>query len=250
MPARHGLSTMVLRIKNALRPVTSPALCVCFASPLTVTTEVHSKSHRAIGNLPGIRQIKIPLWYPGGHSVSTQALPLGLFRSCVISSKERENLAKMFLSKRAMLARVRNAAVLVVSAGGVLGAAPSPLYVRGYTVIPEPQKVKLKGAARAKELGSPSKLWVEYTQKTAAYLRDRGRKVIFWGEEPRQAEEVPSLPSGLINGEVYNKAFRARGIPEIIYTNSLPDDPLFPFYSRVMNLEVRSEMLEACHERK
>ena len=90
-------------------------------------------------------------------------------------------------------------------------------------------------AQRAKELGSPSKLWVEFTKETAGYLQDRGRKVIFWGEDPLQAEDIPLLPSGLINGEVYspayNKAFRARGITQMIYTNSLPDDPLFPFYS-------------------
>ncbi len=89
-------------------------------------------------------------------------------------------------------------------------------------------------AQRAKELGSASKLWVEFTQKTAGYLRDHGRTVIFWGEDPMQAEDIPSLPSGLINGEVYspayNKAFRAHGIPQIIYTNTLPDDPLFPAY--------------------
>src|SRR5580658_10416905 len=52
----------------------------------------------------------------------------------------------MFATKRAMRTWVWNAAVLVVSAGGVLAAAPSPLYVRGYTVIPEPQRVELKGA--------------------------------------------------------------------------------------------------------
>ena len=53
-----------------------------------------------------------------------------------------------------------------------------------------------------------------------------------------QAEDIPLLPPGLINGEVYstayNKAFRARGIPQIIYTNSLPDDPLFPFLLRAV----------------
>ena len=90
-------------------------------------------------------------------------------------------------------------------------------------------------AARAKQLGSPSKLWAEFTQKTAGYLREHGREVIFWGEEPLQAEDIPLLPSGLINGEVYstayNKAFRAHGIPQMIYTNSLPDDPLFPAYT-------------------
>ena len=89
-------------------------------------------------------------------------------------------------------------------------------------------------AARAKALGSPSKLWVEYTNKTANYLRDQGRRVIFWGETPMQAEDIPRLPAWLINGEVYsavyNHAFRARGIRQIIYTNTLPDDPLFPFY--------------------
>jgi len=66
------------------------------------------------------------------------------------------------------------------------------------------------------------------------YLEAQGRKVIFWGEEPLRAEDIPVLPVGLINGEVYssayNKAFRARGIRQMIYTNSLPDDPLFPFY--------------------
>ncbi len=90
-------------------------------------------------------------------------------------------------------------------------------------------------AARAKELGSASKLWAEFTQKTAGYLHEHGREVIFWGEEPLQVEDIAMLPAGLINGEVYstayNKAFRARGIPQMIYTNSLPDDPLFPAYS-------------------
>jgi hypothetical protein len=75
---------------------------------------------------------------------------------------------------------------------------------------------------------------VEFTKKTASYLENHGRKVIFWGEEPLQAEDIPLLPAGLINGEVYNAkynlAFRARGIRQMIYTNSLPDDPLFPAY--------------------
>ncbi len=89
-------------------------------------------------------------------------------------------------------------------------------------------------AERAKQLGSPSRLWVDFTKKTAAYLQDHGRKVIFWGEDPLKAEDIPLLPAGLINGEVYsplyNKAFRAHGIPAMIYTNTLPDDPLFPSY--------------------
>ncbi|HET7100642.1 MAG TPA: glycoside hydrolase family 20 zincin-like fold domain-containing protein, partial [Terriglobia bacterium] len=91
-----------------------------------------------------------------------------------------------------------------------------------------------RSAEAAKKLGSPSKLLVDYIQKTAGYLHDHGRKVIFWGEDPLQAEDIPLLPSWLINGEIYspayNKAFRAHGIQQMIYTNSLPDRPLFPGY--------------------
>lgn len=89
-------------------------------------------------------------------------------------------------------------------------------------------------AEAAKKLGSPSKLLVDFTKKTAGYLHDHGRKVIFWGEDPLQAEDIPLLPPWLINGEIYspayNKAFRAHGIQQMIYTNSLPDRPLFPGY--------------------
>lgn len=89
-------------------------------------------------------------------------------------------------------------------------------------------------AEAAKKLGSPSKLLVDFTKKTAKYLHDHGREVIFWGEDPLQAEDIPLLPSWLINGEIYstayNKAFREHGIQQMIYTNSLPDWPLFPSY--------------------
>jgi len=100
-------------------------------------------------------------------------------------------------------------------------------------------------AGRARELGSPSKLWVEYANKTAQYLQGHGRKAIFWGEDPMQAEDIPLLEPGLINGEVYsrayNRAFRARGIRQILYTNSLPDDALFPaYYTLSPQQEVRA----------
>jgi hexosaminidase len=87
-------------------------------------------------------------------------------------------------------------------------------------------------AEAAKAPGSASKVWVDYTKKTSAYLQSHGRKVIFWGEDPLQPGDIPLLPQGLINGEVYsstyNKAFQLRNIPQMIYTNSQPDDPLFP----------------------
>jgi hexosaminidase len=89
-------------------------------------------------------------------------------------------------------------------------------------------------ADAAKQLGSPSKLLVDFVKKTAGYLHNHGRKVIFWGEDPLQADDIPLLPSWLINGEIYspayNRAFREHGIQQMIYTNSLPDRPLFPSY--------------------
>ena len=89
-------------------------------------------------------------------------------------------------------------------------------------------------AEAAKQLGSPSKLLVDFIKRTAGYLHDHGRQVIFWGEDPLQAEDIPLLPSWLINGEIYspayNHAFRKHGIQQMIYTNSLPDRPLFPSY--------------------
>jgi hypothetical protein len=101
--------------------------------------------------------------------------------------------------------------------------------------IGKADNAQCREAQRAKELGSPSKLLAEFVQKTAGYLQAHGRKVIFWGEDPLKAEDIPLLPPGLINGELYgtayNRAFRARGIRQMIYTNSQPDDPLFPAYS-------------------
>jgi hexosaminidase len=91
-----------------------------------------------------------------------------------------------------------------------------------------------RSAEAAKKLGSPSKLLADFIKKTAAYLHDHGRKVILWGENPLEAEDVSLLPSWLINGEIFtpefNKAFREHGIRQMIYTNSLPDRPLFPSY--------------------
>ncbi len=89
-------------------------------------------------------------------------------------------------------------------------------------------------SARARELGSVGKLLAEFVQKTAGYLHDRGRTVLFWGEHPLKVEDIPSLPSHLVNGEVYNpvfdRAFRAHGIRQMIYTSTEGEEKLFPNY--------------------
>lgn len=87
---------------------------------------------------------------------------------------------------------------------------------------------------RAKELGSVGKLLGEFLDKTASYLRDRGRTVIFWGETPLQPEDIASLPAYLVNGETYgpkyDPLFKKRGIKSMFYTSTQGAERLFPDY--------------------
>jgi hexosaminidase len=89
--------------------------------------------------------------------------------------------------------------------------------------------------SRAKELGSNGKLLAEFITKTAGYLHDRGRQVLFWGEYPLEPDDIPSLPSYLINGEIYgpkfDPAFKAHGIRQLIFTSTVGwKEFLFPDY--------------------
>jgi len=89
-------------------------------------------------------------------------------------------------------------------------------------------------AGRAKDLGGVGKLLAEFTTKTAAYLHDRGRTVIFWGEYPLKPGDIAALPPYLVNGEVYgpdfDPVFRAHGIRQLIYTSTEGEEQLFPEY--------------------
>ena len=88
--------------------------------------------------------------------------------------------------------------------------------------------------ARAKELGSVGKMLAEFTTKTANYLHDHGRTVIFWGEYPMKPDDLASLPAHLVNGEVYgpqfDPIFKKHGIREMIYTSSEGEEKFFPDY--------------------
>ncbi|HXX23519.1 MAG TPA: glycoside hydrolase family 20 zincin-like fold domain-containing protein [Terriglobia bacterium] len=87
---------------------------------------------------------------------------------------------------------------------------------------------------RAKELGSVGKLLAEFVTKTAGYLHDHGRRVIFWGEYPMVPDDIASLPSYLINGEVYgpkfDPVFKAHSIRQMVYTSTEGEEQLFPEY--------------------
>jgi hexosaminidase len=89
-------------------------------------------------------------------------------------------------------------------------------------------------ASRAKELGSVGKLLAEFTTKTADYLHDRGRTVLFWGEYPLRPEDIRALPSHLVNGETYglesDPVYKAHGIRQMVYTSTEGEEMLFPNY--------------------
>jgi hexosaminidase len=78
---------------------------------------------------------------------------------------------------------------------------------------------------RARELGSVGKLLAEFVTKTSNYLHDRGRTVLFWGEYPLKPEDIGSLPSHLVNSEVYgpefDPVFKSHGIRQMIFTSTV-----------------------------
>src|SRR5579871_831991 len=80
-------------------------------------------------------------------------------------------------------------------------------------------------ADAAKEKGSVGKLLGEFVTKTAGYLHDRGRTVIFWGEYPMKPDDIASVPSYMVNGEVYgpefDPVFKAHGVRQLIFTSTV-----------------------------
>src|SRR5215472_17061298 len=88
---------------------------------------------------------------------------------------------------------------------------------------------------RAKELGSVGKLLAEFVSKTAGYLHDLGRTVIFWGEYPLKPDDISALPSYMVNGEVYgpqfDPEFKTHGNKQLLFTSTVGwKEYLFPNY--------------------
>ncbi|HXH47828.1 MAG TPA: hypothetical protein VNM47_00510, partial [Terriglobia bacterium] len=86
----------------------------------------------------------------------------------------------------------------------------------------------------AKKLGSVGKVLTEFITRTAGYLHDRGREVFFWGEYPLKVDDIPSLPSYIINGEVngpeFDRTYKALGIRQNFPTSTQGEEPYFPNY--------------------
>ncbi len=89
-------------------------------------------------------------------------------------------------------------------------------------------------ADMAKKLGGVGQVFVHFVDQAGGYLHNQGRTVMFWGERPLQPADVSSLPPYLVNGEVYgptyDRAFRQRGIRQMIFTSANGEEKLFPEY--------------------
>ena len=90
-------------------------------------------------------------------------------------------------------------------------------------------------ADAAREKGTVGKLLAEFVTRTAGYLHDRGRTVIFWGEYPMKPDDIAAVPNYMVNGEVYgpefDPIFKAHGIRQLIFTSTVGwKEFLFPNY--------------------
>jgi len=89
-------------------------------------------------------------------------------------------------------------------------------------------------AGRARELGGPSRLLAEFITRSAGYLHERGRTVLFWGEYPLKPQDIGALPSYLVSAETagpeFDPVIKARGIRQLIFTSTQGEEPLFPDY--------------------
>jgi hexosaminidase len=104
-------------------------------------------------------------------------------------------------------------------------------------------------AARAGELGSVGKLLAEFVTRTAGWLHEHGREVMFWGEFPLKPADIASLPPWLINGEVYgpqfDPLFKRHGIRQTVFVSTQGEERHFPGYfplpaDRRLHLQTRA----------
>ncbi len=86
----------------------------------------------------------------------------------------------------------------------------------------------------AQELGSVGKLLTRFVTQVAEPMHQQGRTIMFWGEFPLKVGDIESLPSYLVNGEVYGPEFdpvyHKHGIQQMIYTSTQGEERFFPDY--------------------
>ncbi len=100
-----------------------------------------------------------------------------------------------------------------------------------------PQCREKDAAAR---MGGPGGLLANLVSQIANPLHAQGRTVIFWGEYPLKTGDIASLPTHLVNGEVYgpeyDALYRKHGIRQTIYTSTQGGEArFFPDYFTLPN---------------
>jgi len=109
-----------------------------------------------------------------------------------------------------------------------------------YTGMAESEK------KQAEDSGGNGRLLAAYIKRIADKVRERGRKVIIWGEYPLRPSDVSALPSHLINGindnsEIFGTTFRDQGIRHLVFTSAQGVEPLFPEYHKLPKKKLQIE---------
>ena len=77
-------------------------------------------------------------------------------------------------------------------------------------------------------------IFAEFVTTMAAYVAGLGRTAMYWGEVPLTPKEVKRMPPGTVNavmqGPDYSRAYRDRGIRELVYTSTQGERRFFPEY--------------------
>lgn len=98
---------------------------------------------------------------------------------------------------------------------------------------------------QAEAVGGRGRLLAQFISRVANELHKQGRKVIFWGEYPLTPEDIPALPSHLINGEYDSSTaslYKKNGIRQFIYTSTQGEEPLFPSYYPMSSGDTLADM--------
>jgi hexosaminidase len=153
-----------------------------------------------------------------------RAFPESNYEMCIANPEAVQLLSDMYLE------------LINANRGGnfVYLSTDEPYYVG----LAENQQCHEKSAAAAK--GGAGKLLAGFIAQLAGPLHEQGRTVLFWGEAPLTAGDVPLLPQYLVNAEVsgpgLDPAFRQHSIRQMIYTSAQAGTAqLFPDYYSLPN---------------
>ena len=218
--AYYKINGFVIKLEGHFQYRSAPAIVEPYAltpAELQSLTDYALKYHvQLIPYLDGPAHIAFILKHPEYSKL--REFPDSNYEACAVNPGTYELYQGLFLD---LLQANRGVKYFYLS-------TDEPYYV-GLASQPECNE-----AAGAKQLGSVGRLLASFIARTAGWLHDQGREVIFWGEYPLKPGDIEALPSYLINGEVYgpdfDPAFRKHGIRQMIYVSTQGEERHFPGY--------------------